>query len=536
VDRLLEQLAELLAAWAVLSWEQNGEAATQQLERAFAVRPDPRLLQALARLHRTTAPHGSMALERLARRWPLPPDEPSAPVQTEEPSGEPEDRAELNDRADPESPLQRLAGLQPPQAARHRCRGPGCPECGLHSLGAWERQPLSPGCELWSPPFTPEPEPELAAEAELIALEGGRAWLRPPLRNPWGTTTALAVADGDGRQREELSRTYPQAWPACLEAERVAAAVAAAAAESAAAAALAPQRLEEPPPPGPPLELAGPVLAVADLSAEIHYHWLLEQLPRLGRALQALAPADRAGLRVWHNGGDQPARLEVLTAELGLAPEVLIDARRHPHIRAERLLVPPFAGRFGWPAAWAQRWLRQRLLPDSEALAPTGGRSLSGRELSGRRLSGLKRSGRKLWLGRGLTARRPVWGEEALLRELERCGLALEAVDLGVLPLRRQARLLAEAELVVAPHGGALAALVFAGAGTRVLELHQPRYAPPYFHALVQERGLCYARCEQPLVAPCLMQDLVYEGPLVEPIVLDPERCVQALQALERVG
>lgn len=480
LPELLERLAELLAAWATLCWEHHGEAATVRLEQAFAVWPDRRLLQALARLHRAAAPTGALALEQLARRWP-PAAEASEP---------------------PRSPLQGLALLPPPQAARHRCRGPGCADCGLRSLGAWERRPLAPGCELWCPPFTAEPEsPPPGAP---IALEGGRAWLRPPLRNPWGATTGLAVADREGRLWPGLCRAYPQAWPGCQE---LAAPVPA-----------APGPLPEPEPEEPPLELEGTVLAVADLSAEIHYHWLLEQLPRLGRALQALDSAERQGLRLWHNGGDQPERLAVLCAELGLEAGALIDARRHPHLRAERLLVPPFSGRFGWPPAWAQAWLRQTLLPDQldQPWRPGAGR-------------------RRLWLRRGPSLRRPVWGEEVLLAELERCGLPLEPVDLGVLPLRRQARLLAEAELVVAPHGGALAALVFAAPGTTVLELHQPRYAPPYFHAIAQQRQLRYARCEQPLVAPCLMQELVYEGPLVEPIVLDPERCVGALQALMHV-
>lgn len=524
VAALLEQLAELLAAWAALSWEQNGEAALARLEQAFALWPDRRLLPALARLYRSTAPTGAAALEQLARHAPQedgteptreldhqsPPEAPApgipdAPADALVPPHPPSrwpSPGRAPARGSHDTPLQRLAQLPEPLAARHRCRGPGCPDCGLHSLGAWERQPLAPGCELWSPPFTREPDEEAAAE--LIRLEGGRAWLRPPLRSPWGTTTAVTVADRDGRPIEALCRAYPQAWPGCLEAERSALAV---------AAGLAPG--PPPPPSQTPLRVEGPVLAVADLSAEIHYHWLLEQLPRLGLALQRLEPAGRQGLRLWHNGGDQPARLELLRQELGLEPGALIDARRHPHIAAEWLLVPPFSGRFGWPAVWAQRWLRQQLLPSGEEI-PAPGR-------------------RRLWLHRGRSPRRPVWGEAALLRELERQGLALEAVDLGALPLRRQARLLAEAELVVAPHGGAMAALVFAGPGTRVLELHQPRYAPPYFHGIVQERQLRYARCEQPLVAPCLYQELVYEGPLVEPIVLDSGRCVQALQALIQV-
>lgn len=470
-QRLLEDLAALLTAWARLCWHQHGDAASPRLEQAFALRSDPALLRALARLHRAHAGSGAAALEQLADRLASPSDGEAEPVSVVGAAA--------------------LADLPEPLAVGGRCRGPSCSDCGLASVAAWERRSLAEGCELWIPPFTDPlagPEPDLCPEP----LPGGRAWVRPPLASPWGMSAAVTVADRQGQRQPHLCRRYPHPWPACP---------------------LTAAMPEEAEPPGSPLELEGRVLAVADLSAEVHYHWLLEQLPRLGRALAALTDRERSQVRVWHNGGEDPGRLQMLQQGLGLAPERLIDARRHPHIRAEQLLVPPFSGRFGWPSPRAQRWLRRQLLPmeaHRAAVAP----------------------GRWLWLSRGRSSRRPVWGEAALLERLAAAGLPLESVDLGALPLTEQARLVQEAAVVVAPHGGAMAALVFARPGTRVLELHQPRYAPPYFHAIVQDRNLRYARCEQPAEAPALYRELVFEGPLLEPIQLDPSRCVAALRAL----
>ena len=105
-------------------------------------------------------------------------------------------------------------------------------------------------------------------------------------------------------------------------------------------------------------------------------------------------------------------------------------------------------------------------------------------------------------------------------------------MDPGSLSVRQQAMTIASASTVVAPHGAALANLVFASPGTRVLELHQPRYAPPYFHSLAAHGQLLLARCEQPQVPPSLISDLLYEGPIVEPIVLEPDRVAGALKAL----
>ena len=99
---------------------------------------------------------------------------------------------------------------------------------------------------------------------------------------------------------------------------------------------------------------------------------------------------------------------------------------------------------------------------------------------------------------------------------------------------REQARRIASCSSILAPHGAALANLVFASPGTRVLELHQPGYAPPYFHSLAAHGQLFLARSEQPQIPPTLYGSLLYEGPIVEPIVLEPERVAQALEALLR--
>ncbi|MCX5968313.1 MAG: glycosyltransferase 61 family protein [Cyanobacteria bacterium] len=469
---LVEGLAALLVGWAGLVWGQSGAAAGACLEKAFALCPDPGVLHALACLHRDHAPSGAAALGQLASRL--------------EQSGG--GRADLG-----AAPLAQRRPLAP----GHRCEGPGCQDCGLASLATWGRKALAAGGVLWMPP----PPLAEAAAAPLQWIDGGSAWIRDPLASPWGTTAALVICDAAGVRQAQLCRRYPQPWPACRLEDLLPSAEAMAA--------------SEPAPTRDPLVLEGTVLAVADLSAEIHYHWLLEQLPRLGMALESLDPRARAQLRIWHNGGNDPSRLAVLQQQLGIEPWQLIDARRHPHIRAERLLVPPFAGRFGWPSGHAQAWLRGRFLPDpaAEEIAPVAPR-------------------RRLWLNRRPSPRRPVWGEAALLEQLRLGGVELEAVDLAGMELPQQAATLASAELVVAPHGGALASLVFAGKGTRVLELHQPRYAPPYFHGIVQHQALLLATSEQPAVTPPLYRELVFEGALCEPITLDAECTAAALRAL----
>ena len=475
---LAAELAELLLNWALISWPENGETARQRLQEVFDLEPSAPLAMAIARLAAARHPWGARALEQLATRLPAPGSDAAA-----------------NER------FSRLPLPVPAEA----CRGPDCSPCALAHLEllGWRREPLVPPgagaavawLEQWVPPRG-DGGTWQAAPFELQELEHGRIWLRSPNSNPWGTTHGLAVADGEGQARPLLSRRYPQPWPACPT----------------------PPYHCEPAPAGPPLTVDSTVLAVADLSAEIHYHWLLDSLPRLGLALARSGAGADSGWpehwHLWHNGGGSERVRRSLVDDLGIPPERLIDAHQHPDLKAKQLLIPPPLHPLGWPSRRARAWLRRRYLRPEQR----------GHRRQGR--------GRRLWLVRGASARRPVFGEAELLAHLEHQGLGLEPLVLEGLPLAEQAAHIADAELLVLAHGAALAGLAFARPGTQVLELHQPRYAPPYGHALAGWGGLQLVRCLQPATPPDLYSQLLFEAPICEPIVLDPERVATALRTL----
>ena len=477
-DELAAELAELLRQWSLINWPEHGEAARQRLQEVFDLEPSAPLAMAIARLAAARHPWGARALEQLATWLPAPGGDGAA-----------------NER------FFRLPLPVPAEA----CRGPDCSPCALAHLEllGWRREPLVPSgagaavawLEQWVPPHGAGGTWQ-AAPFELQELAHGRIWLRSPNSNPWGTTHGLAVADGEGQLRPLLSRRYPQPWPACPT----------------------PPHRCEPAPAGPPLTVAGTVLAVADLSAEIHYHWLLDSLPRLGLALAQSGAGRYSGWpehwHLWHNGGGSERVRRSLVDDLGIPPERLIDAHQHPDLKAKQLLIPPPLHPFGWPSRRARAWLRRRYLRPEQRSCRRQGR------------------GRRLWLVRGASARRPVFGEAELLAHLEQQGLGLEPLVLEGLPLAEQAAQIADAELLVLAHGAALAGLAFARPGTQVLELHQPRYAPPYGHALAGWGGLQLVRCLQPATPPDLYSQLLFEAPICEPIVLDPERVATALRTL----
>lgn len=366
-----------------------------------------------------------------------------------------------------------------------------------------DREPLpplgrcsGPNCLACSPALTPTADP-----FTLHQLPGGLAWLRPGCWSPWGTTTQVAVLDRSGGLQKGLSRRYPQPWSGCRQRAS----------------------WHERPDPAwhslhtdPPLPLEGAVLAVADLSAEVHYHWLLDQLPRLGLAL-AWWQQHHAGapLTIWCNGATEARRpvVERLIAALGLPQPRWLAVDGAPAIKAEMLLVPPFLHPFGEPGPAAIGWLRQTLLSPEPGLSPEPD----------------KADGPVLWLQRGHTSRRRALGETAVLALLQERGVAVKPVDLAALPLVEQARTMAGARMIVAPHGGALASLVFVSPGTPVLELHGPDYAPPYWQSLASVLQLRLHRLACPQAVPQLYRELVFGSALDAPILLEPQAVADAV-------
>jgi hypothetical protein len=188
-----------------------------------------------------------------------------------------------------------------------------------------------------------------------------------------------------------------------------------------------------------------------------HFHWMLDTLPRL-----ALLP-------------DQPHRRLLVPAPLarsqrrslelaGISKDDLVSFHGG-QVQIDDMILPSLPGRTGNPPKWALEWLRERLSP-----AP-------------------RRTGRRLYLSRGDVRRRPLVNEDALLEAIRPLGF--EVVLPARLPLEEQLRTFAEAEFVVAPHGGGLVNLLASQESTLV-EIFDPRYVNGCYYALTDALGLGY--------------------------------------------
>ena len=353
---------------------------------------------------------------------------------------------------------------------------------GAHWL-APPSQPLGP----WPPVPCPAQAcircPQRPAPADqplqLHCFEQGRVFVQRQ-RNPWRHSHGVAVIDQNGQLQTPLCRHYPWPWAGCPHQATW---------EHSALHQLLSTAKGLP----PPLKVEGPVLAVAELSGEMFFHWQLELLPRLGRVWhQALSRWP--DLRLWHNGGDQ-AYVRAGLERLGISPERCLP--QVDHVQAPTLVVPNFIGSFGRPSRANLLWLEQfwqlhHHYDQSNGATPA--------------------SGAWLWLGRQGASRRPV------LSEANWCA-RLHAPQLQQRGLPDQFQQVAVADRFLAPHGAALANLIAGTPGSRVIELVNPAYQPEYFGALLAHRQLQHQRFEA-ASTPLPLQEWLYEGPLAFPIDL----------------
>jgi len=219
-----------------------------------------------------------------------------------------------------------------------------------------------------------------------------------------------------------------------------------------------------------------------------YWHWLMEGLLKLVRLDEsgALAQVDSVLICVdredhsYITDSIRSAGIEVSTEQVSgpfdIAVDRLIVPGRH---RTAGGIVEDISGqdvatqlrdnaRFG--PAQAIEILRRRLGLDRKGPAPSGGR--------------------RVLVSRSDATKRRVTNEPALLAALERHGF--ERLVPGSLTFGEQVATFADAEIIVAPHGAALANLVFASPPGAVLELLPTSQDRPHYRRLAAEVGLRY--------------------------------------------
>jgi hypothetical protein len=193
-----------------------------------------------------------------------------------------------------------------------------------------------------------------------------------------------------------------------------------------------------------------------------YYHWLLDLVPRvllLKHAAQNFSNYDALLL----NGSRANYEREILAA-LGVPPEKVryVDSRERFQIASA--VIPSMA--INVIAPWKVHGLRD--LP----------------------FFGKQNQHRRLYLSRARAAVRRIANENEISEVLRHRNF--EIVEAENLSWREQANLFAGASVIVAPHGAALANIVFCTPGTRVVEISTRAGYRDWYWQLAAVAGLSY--------------------------------------------
>jgi hypothetical protein len=217
--------------------------------------------------------------------------------------------------------------------------------------------------------------------------------------------------------------------------------------------------------PPPAARINGRLGVLAQRGDANYYHYLMDVLTKIGVLEQAPAIA---APDVWYVPAQARFQRELLEL-FGIGTDQRIDATEQPHVEAEVLVVPGPPHMTEKNAPWAVEFLRNRLLPQVDTSGPR----------------------RNIYVTRGPSANnRSITNEAELLAVLAPYDFV--HVDPGELSVAEQIRTFATANLIVAPHGAALANIIFAPPESALVELFPAGCLLPDYWRLASSVGMRY--------------------------------------------
>jgi capsular polysaccharide biosynthesis protein len=325
-------------------------------------------------------------------------------------------------------------------------------------------------------------------------LPQGRAWIAPQ-QDAWNVCNEIAIFTPDHRLLADLSRCYPWYLPGCPHQAE------------------AHQRLLQRRTAWPPLtRLPGRVAILSALSGHIYYHWMFDLLPRVAILQQHLQHQGQTLQAIDYfvvNNLNHPFQRETLTT-LGIPLDQVITSDQHPHLQADQLWVPSFAGPLDWVPPSSLDFLRQRFLPQTPS-PPTPPLP------------------RRLYISRDQARYRHVLNQAAVLETLKPLGF--KPIQLETLSVAEQVQLFAQADVIVSPHGSGLTNLAFCQPGTVVVECFSPHYLRTDYWMISQYLELHHYYLVGQTITCGPLRQLMYPSGLTEDFTIDLESLRRVLKA-----
>ena len=224
----------------------------------------------------------------------------------------------------------------------------------------------------------------------------------------------------------------------------------------------------------------GRALYVQDTIRTPNYaHWLLDTVPRM----RLLGDDDRLVLY-----RADPGFVRATLEAMGVGPERVVELAKTPALRVARLEAESSVGRdFFHPA---QKGSAPLVAFVRGVFGGDGDEDDAGDDAEDDAEDGDGASPERIYLSRNRSDQRRLANEHELLPALEAHGFATVYAEEH--SMAEQAGLFRRARIIVAPHGAALANIVFSRTGCSVFELFEPNYGTASFYVLANRLGLRY--------------------------------------------
>ncbi|OZH51386.1 hypothetical protein AFK68_31440 [Hydrocoleum sp. CS-953] len=184
-----------------------------------------------------------------------------------------------------------------------------------------------------------------------------------------------------------------------------------------------------------------------------YYHWMFDMVARISLLYQS--SIDILSIDKFIVNKIQTRFHQETIKKLGIPQNKIIESCNYPHIQTDRLIVPSIPVNSGFRTTkWACESLKNIFLSQqisSSSLYPE-----------------------RIYISRSRALKRRVVNEEAVVNLLEKFGF--QTIILESFSIEEQALYLANAVVVIAPHGAGLTNILFCNPGTKIIEFFAPEY------------------------------------------------------------
>ena len=247
----------------------------------------------------------------------------------------------------------------------------------------------------------------------------------------------------------------------------------------------------------------GRIAVLSGLLNDVYFHWMFDVLPRI-KLLHSLPGAMQAfdGFLVRDYLSFQKETLKSLEI-----PETQrLDPSEFSHVRATELVVPSFPGAIAWMPKWVCDFLRRTFLPQQRPSEKI----------------------ERIYISRSTANTRRILNEEDVMNLLTEFGFA--RVILDDLSVTEQASLLANASVVIAPHGSGLTNIVFCNPRTKVIEIFSPNYVYPCYWLVSNLVGCEYYYLLGEIPEGVYLHKLLYPHPRIEDIFVNLDELLKIVK------